>query len=298
MDYSEDLTGKILNIQKFSLHDGSGIRTVVFFKGCPLCCQWCANPESQSFETELGFWGHRCIGCDLCRTVCPVSLGNEAIGTARCVRAFRCVGVCPSGAIEIFGKDYTVEEVMRVVRRDAQAYDFSGGGVTLSGGEPLAQPVFTAALMDALHAEGIDVVIETSGYAAQETALQILGRADTVLFDIKHVDEQKHIKGTGVSNKRIIENFEALCASGAAVIMRIPLIGDYNDDEKTLRSLTELARRTGVKEVHLLKYHSMGKAKYAALRRAYDFVGEVTDEKLALAAAAFEGGGIKCVVGG
>ncbi|MFI5340352.1 MAG: glycyl-radical enzyme activating protein [Candidatus Methylomirabilales bacterium] len=263
----------IFDIQRYSIHDGSGIRTLVFMKGCPLDCLWCCNPESQSTPPELALFPSRCIGCGSCLEACQNNAvtANESgvFATERsvCQTCGRCVEVCPADARALRGRLASVEEVLREVERDQIFYRTSGGGVTISGGEPLLQAAFVAELLKACRRHGIDTAIETCGHAPWEDFALVLAHTDTVLFDIKHVDTIAHRRFTAVGNELILANLRRAVRSGAGVVLRLPLVPGYNADADTVRAIAALARELGIAELHLLPYHRLGESKYQALGR-------------------------------
>ena len=199
-----DLKGMVFNIQRYSTHDGPGIRTVVFLKGCPLRCAWCSNPESQDVEPTIFFSADKCITCKKCVEACPenIEVGQQGVDP-RCTLCGKCVGVCPAKALEMKGTQMTISEIMEEVERDASFYKHSGGGVTISGGEPMAQTAFLSKLIDAVKKRGFSVALETTGYAPWDKLKEIFDKTDLILYDIKHLDEQTHIRYTDVSNKLI-----------------------------------------------------------------------------------------------
>ncbi|MHC1728134.1 MAG: glycyl-radical enzyme activating protein [Syntrophobacteraceae bacterium] len=270
--------GFVFNIQRYSLHDGPGIRTIVFLKGCPLRCRWCSNPESQRLEPELGFNEGKCIGaeqCALCARECPSGAvkqsngGRVRIDRKLCRECFTCAEVCPARALTVFGKLMTVDEVVRAVEADGVFYGRSGGGMTLSGGEPLAQAGFAIQLLAQAKRRRIDTSMETCGFAEWadlEEACLYLG---SIFFDIKCIDAEKHKEFTGVSNERILENFQRLCESFPELpkYVRTPVIPGFNDSEKEIEAIADFIRgRPGV-EYELLAYHRLGTPKYGYLGR-------------------------------
>lgn len=265
--------GLIFDIQRFSLHDGSGIRTLVFMKGCPLRCLWCCNPESQLPTPELMLFPSRCIACGGCREVCehqavvPDPAGGFATDRSRCQTCGRCVEACPAEARVLRGRWISVEEALREVERDRIFYRTSGGGVTLSGGEPLFQAAFVADLLKACRAQGINTAIETCGHASWEEFLPVLEHTDTVLFDIKHVDPIVHRRFTGAGNELILANLRRAVKGGARVVLRLPLVSGCNAEPGTVRAVASLARELGIPDLHLLPYHRLGESKYQALGR-------------------------------
>jgi pyruvate formate lyase activating enzyme len=271
-------TGVIFDIQRFSLHDGPGIRTVVFMKGCPLVCRWCSNPESQTPYPELLHSAGRCTGCGRCGGSCPAEAitiedGVWTIDRARCDACGACAPVCLEQALRVAGRVYTVEEVVDAVRRDAPFYRRSGGGVTFSGGEPLMQSHFVARVMRRCRQMGYHTAVETSGCASASAVETVAEHCRLFLFDVKQVDDTRHRAGTGVSTSSILDNLRLVRSLGCDVIVRVPVISGFNDDDQSLLGLAELLRDTGVGEVHLLPYHTLGGAKYRALDRVDPMAG-------------------------
>lgn len=254
------MTGTIFDIQRFSIHDGPGIRTTVFFKGCNLRCLWCHNPESQSAQPQLMFYKDKCVGCGECKKVCPRAF------TPDCVSKGDCVAACRHGAREMSGATGMAESVIDTVLRDKAFYKTSGGGVTLSGGEPLLQPEFALEILKACKESGIHTAVETAGNVSFAVFEKILPFVDLILYDIKGIDPENHKKNTGVSNERILENARALAESGKDILFRMPYIPGYNDTEAP--AVADFARSLG-KEVELMAYHEIGMGKYAALGRDY-----------------------------
>lgn len=270
-------TGTIFNIQKFSLNDGPGIRTVVFFKGCPLRCAWCANPESQSPRPQLLWDGRSCRHCGGCIRNCPAHIikdrnGQICIDHRRCLCTGSrppCAGYCPGHALTLKGKLMRVKEVVQAALQDEPFYEESGGGVTLSGGEPLLQPKFALALLKTLKGHGIHTAIETTGFAAPEVLQDVLPYLDLLLFDIKHWDETKHMEGTGVSNQPILRNMQYAIGAGKEVLPRLPVIPGYNDSPADARGFARRLQETGARCVQLLPFHQLGENKYRMLGRNY-----------------------------
>jgi len=262
--------GMIFNIQKFSVHDGPGIRTTVFLKGCPLRCLWCHNPESYEPGPELTVMETRCIQCGACRDICPKHLfyWDESSDFSRCNRCGQCVEACPTSARQMAGCVMTVDEVIGKVMKDRIFYDDSGGGVTISGGEPLFQPGFLKALLMALKHRGIHTAVDTSGFCPQDDLMAIAGLTDLFLFDIKMMDEQKHRHYTGVSNQPIIRNLMVLGQIHSHIWIRIPVIPGINDDDENIQSTARLAASIpGVRQINLLPYHHMGVSKFRRFNR-------------------------------
>lgn len=271
-------TGTIFNIQKFSLHDGPGIRTVVFFKGCPLHCKWCANPESQDTGLQILWDKDKCTGCKSCAAACPAQAilyydkeKRPRIDTSRCLGCMTCISHCPNQALKAEGETKTVSEILDVCIQDEAFYEESGGGVTLSGGEALMQPAFALSLLQALKDRHIHTAIETTGYANPETFRRVTGLADLLLFDIKHWDENKHKEGTGVSNRLILENMRQAIASGKDVLPRLPVIPGYNDALSDAEGFADRLHEVNAKEVQLLPFHQFGEKKYDMLDKSYAY---------------------------
>ncbi|MDI6809434.1 MAG: glycyl-radical enzyme activating protein [Candidatus Eisenbacteria bacterium] len=269
------LKGTLFDIRRYSIHDGPGIRTTVFFKGCPLSCWWCDNPESLAPTVELIFRKNRCIRCEACLTVCEQGAiawngAGPVTDVMKCARCGSCALVCYADARECVGRDLTVDEVMAEVRRDAAFYDESGGGVTLSGGEPLQQPDFALTLLQACRGDGIHTALDTSGFAPWEVMDRIRPYADLFLYDLKLVDEIKHRKFTGMSNDLILKNLRALSQCGHNIVVRVPVVPGINDDEENMRQIRDfLAALPHLDGINLLPYHNLGVDKYVRLNHIY-----------------------------
>ena len=282
-----DLTSIIFNIQKFSINDGPGIRTTVFFKGCPLRCRWCANPESQFPQVQILWDSKQCTHCLHCITSCPaqaVSLLGSRINTdrAKCTGCRKCVEECPTRARSAEGEERSIAEVLRICLQDRDFYEESHGGVTLSGGEVLSSPDFAIALLTALKAEGIHTAIETSGYAAKDVFLRVIRQADLMFFDLKHWQAKKHEAGTGVSNELPLSNLKAAIALGKEVMPRIPVIPGYNDTLCDAAGFIRRLKEVRASCVQLLPFHQFGQNKYTLLGKtyAYDNVPALHKEEL------------------
>ena len=271
-----ELTGNVFNIQKFSLHDGPGIRTVVFLKGCPLRCKWCANPESQTADIQILWDATKCLHCGNCVRSCPhkaVCAEGEQVtifGT-RCVGCRACVNTCPAQALKAEGEIITVSQVVKICLQDIDFYEESGGGVTLSGGEALSQPEFSAALAKELKARGIHTAMETTGYAEPSIFDQVTEEIDLLLFDMKHWDAQKHLDGTGVDSRLILENMCRAIQNGREVLPRLPVIPGFNNTTEDAAGFVKRLQEAGVGKIQLLPFHQFGEAKYAQLGRKYDY---------------------------
>lgn len=268
-------TATVFNVQRFSLGDGPGIRTTVFLKGCPLNCLWCHNPESKNAYPELMLYPDKCIGCGNCLKVCPKGLhtigeqGEHLIDREKCARCFACSEGCV-GALEAAGKEMSVEQVLTEVLKDNAFYRNSGGGMTLSGGEPLMHFDFTLALLQSAKEQGLHTCIETCGYAPWEHIEALIPYVDIFLWDVKEIDPARHKEYTGVSNERILENLRKLSAAGAEIVLRCPVIPGLNDRKEHLAGIAALAEElSGVTRVDVEPYHPLGQSKSEALGRDY-----------------------------
>jgi pyruvate formate lyase activating enzyme len=300
------LTGLVFNLQRYSIHDGPGIRTTVFFKGCPLSCAWCHNPEGMSPRPELVLADHRCAGCGECRRACPFGAsltGEGALPTQhdRCEVCGACVDACPTGARQSVGRTVSVPEVVREVLKDRVFYESSGGGVTFSGGEPLRQPHFLCASLEACRAHGLHTALDTTGFGCTEHLLAAAALSDLVLYDLKTFDDTRHRTLTGVSNRGIRDNLRALDGVHRNVWIRLPVVPGFNDNLEDFRRLGEsIASLRSVTQVNLLPFHRTAAHKWARLGLAYslDNVQAPSVEFLAQAAELLTRIGLNTRVGG
>jgi pyruvate formate lyase activating enzyme len=264
--------GIVFDIQRFSIHDGPGIRTTVFLKGCPLRCLWCGNPESISPRPQLSYMAERCIGCGACLEVCPEkALARGAAGKAvldrpRCTACGKCPAACDPRALEMVGREMTADEVLAVVMRDFEYYRQSGGGLTLSGGDPLFQPDFAAMLLYAAHAAGLHTCVETSGLADWDVLERLHPLVDLWLYDCKETDPERHAKYTGFGNAVILANLRQLHAAGAQIVLRCPMIPGHNARREHLDGIAALVRGLpNLAGVELLPYYDLWRAKLVRL---------------------------------
>ncbi|KUG26020.1 pyruvate formate-lyase activating enzyme [hydrocarbon metagenome] len=262
-------TGLVSDIQRFSLHDGPGIRTTVFLKGCPLNCKWCHNPETQISKPQLSFSADKCMNCFKCVEVCPtgthyVEDEQHKVNFSLCELSGECVSVCPNDALKIIGKENSVNETLELVLRDKEYYKNSGGGLTISGGEPMNQFSFTRDLLQLAKLNGINTVLETCGFAPKNRYLDIIHLVDLFLYDYKETDPVKHKEFTGVDRKVIIDNLKALHDDGAKIILRCPIIPSVNDRDDHFTGIAELVPQLpNLVSVELMAYHDIGRDKAA-----------------------------------
>ncbi len=269
----DEITGIIFNIQHYSIHDGPGIRTDVFLKGCFLRCIWCQNPESQALKPELFYFKERCTGCGRCAAVCPVNAiqivdAKSQTDRSKCQGSGQCTQVCPNEARSLMGQEMTVKEVFQDVKGDEIFYKRSSGGVTLTGGEPLFQPRFSQALLSLCRQAGIHTALETCGYASWDIFQHILQYVDLVLFDLKHMNSAKHKEYTGVPNDLILDNVRKIHHELRIPLWaRIPIIPGFNDSSDNIQATARfVATELGISvPVHLLAYHQLGESKYERL---------------------------------
>jgi len=270
-------TGTVFNIQRYSIHDGPGIRTTVFLKGCPLNCWWCQNPESQLTEQETVFREDRCIGCGACSTICPsnaiqIKNGIPVTEKEKCILCGKCIEKCPALAREMIGKKMTAEEVLKEIEKDLVFYEESGGGVTFSGGEPLGQSEFFEGLLNGCREKKIHTAVDTSGYISWGILNKISPKVDLFLYDLKLMDNERHKKYTGLSNEIILENLKKLSSVHHNILVRFPVIPGINDDCQNLRETGEFLSSLKITQVNLLPYHYIGVDKYRRLGRTYKLV--------------------------
>jgi len=302
-----EASGVVFNIQRFSIHDGPGIRTTVFLKGCPLRCGWCSNRESLRPYPEIITRDVKCIRCGKCVEACPeqaiaVVEDTRIIQWEKCNNCIECAEVCPSGAIEAAGKDMTVAEVMDTVGRDASFYRRTGGGMTLSGGEPLVQWEFALKLLQEAKRRGLHTVLDTTGHGDWEVLDEILKFTDLVLYDVKHARTARHREGTGVANERILDNLRRTVAKpGIEVWVRHPMIPRFNDSEEELEELCKLVLtlKPPMEKISLLPYHKFGELKYAAMGKEYPWkeIPTISDEQVEKFKKLVESHGIEVDVG-
>lgn len=275
----ETTRGTIFDIQRFAIHDGPGIRTTLFLKGCPLRCLWCHNPEGISRQPQLVFTPQRCIGCGQCIEVCPEGVhqlvnSRHLIAWERCVACGTCTRGCHAGALQLAGRRVTVAEVMDEALRDRPFYETSGGGITLSGGEPLAQCRFSRGLLQAAKAEGVHTALDTSGFTPWKRLERLLSLVDLVLYDLKHMHRDRHLALTGVPNEQILENLRRLDAAGQAIWVRIPLVAGQNDEKSNYHALGQfLSGLKHVQRIEILRYHRLAESKYERMGWAYPLRG-------------------------
>ena len=296
--------GFVFDIQRFSVHDGPGIRTIVFLKGCPLRCAWCCNPESQQLKPVLMFKQDQCIRCESCVkscVVCAINLENSPmINRERCVSCGNCTKVCPTNALTLKGEKMTVAQVIEELKKDAITYRRSGGGITLSGGEVLVQSAFTIELLKACRAMGWHTAIETTGFASTKTIEKVIPNVDLVLLDIKAINPKIHQQYTGVSNDVILQNAKRI-SQLAEVAVRVPVIPKVNAVAEEMSGLCQFVKTLkDVKTIHLLPYHSYGENKYEIMGQDYLFknMNALSQTVLKSLEQIVIEAGFNCVIGG
>ena len=295
--------GSILTVKKFEIHDGDGLRSTLFLKGCPLRCRWCHNPEGISPQPQLAYYAPKCIGCGSCTTACPAGChlmeGTiHRLDRRRCTACGACAEVCPKGALTLFGRRVTVEDILPELLADRAFYDATGGGVTLSGGEPLMQASFCRELLERLKKEDIRTAVDTCGYASRQAVEAVMPYTDVFLYDLKAVDEEVHKRCTGVSNRPILENLRYINSRGKNVEIRIPYVPGMNDGE--IERMGEfLQDLSAVRCVKVLPYHGFAASKYEALgmENPLPRTESPGDEVLAQAVARLRSFGLNAVSG-
>ena len=273
----------VTNIQKYSIHDGDGIRTTVFFKGCPLKCVWCHNPETQRFEKELQVDIPKCTGCGRCEAVCPTGAitmsepteeGRKSqLDRSKCIKCGKCVDACLGNYRVLVGREYSVDELVKICLQDQMFYEQSGGGVTLSGGEVMAMDSkYIRQLVKSLYREGVDIAIDTCGQAPYSSFEAILPYVHTWLYDIKAIDNEKHKRYIGTGNELILDNLKKIAKTGARIFIRIPTVKEVNGDTESMAAVIDFFKENDIRpaQVNLLPYHSTGSHKYGKLGRAYE----------------------------
>jgi len=284
----------ISSVQKYNMYDGPGIRTIVFFKGCPLRCKWCSNPEGLERKHQVMYKRSLCVDCGACVPVCPVGIHSISPDThehvvnrdIECIGCRRCSEACPAAALNIVGDSKTISELMEIIEEDRMFYDMSGGGVTLGGGEVLMQPEAAVNLLMVCKKEGINTAIETSGYSKMESLLQVAEFVDLFLFDIKHMNPERHFELTGVRNEIILQNLKELFTRRYNIRIRMPLLKGLNDSQEeideVIKSLAPYKDLKNFKGIDLLPYHKFGVNKYNQLGMDYPIFGDpsLSDEDL------------------
>ena len=281
-------TGLIFDVRRYAIHDGPGIRTTVFLKGCPMRCWWCHNPEGQGSEPELIFRKSRCNRCGICEQKCQrnaISLVTRSIRVERknCIPCQTCSSACPSDALSIVGKLMSAAEVIEEVEKDHSFYEESGGGVTFSGGEPLSQPDFLEGVLTECKKRIIHTTLDTCGFADEVVIDRIQEKVDLFLYDIKIMNDEKHKKYTGVSNQRILQNLTKLADGGSEIVISCPIIPGINDDKKNIDETVKfISSLSNIRQVNLLPYHRAGIEKYKSLNRSYrlEKVQPPSDQKI------------------
>ncbi len=300
------LSGLIFDVKKYAIHDGPGIRTTVFFKGCPLRCAWCHNPEGQSARPEVMVKATRCLaGCRACAAACPkgaiIRRGRSlSVDRSSCDGCGVCADTCPSQALELAGRKTSVPELAERLFQDNVFYERSGGGVTFSGGEPLSQPDFLEALLAECRRREVRTAIDTCGYVPAEVLGRFAGKADLFLYDLKVMDEARHTRWTGVSNRTILENLRVLAGAGQRIVIRIPLVSGINDDPDNVRRTADFVRSLkSVERISLLPYHNLARDKFGRLEREdgdHEFAAP-SAERVEQARTEFEAQGFRVSLG-
>lgn len=278
-------TGIVFDIERCSMYDGPGIRTTIFLKGCPLSCKWCHNPESQNPLPELAFFAEKCIHCGKCAEICPsvhqISARSHKVYHHKCTRCGKCIENCPTNALKIIGKTYQLREIMDIVTKDKSYFDTTGGGITVSGGEPFSQYLFLKELLKCAKAEKIHTCIETSGFTTQEKLDGILPFTDLFLFDYKVTSPELHRSFTGVDNQTILNNFRYLYSCGQQIILRCPIIPGYNDTNDHFQSICKLEKQyPSLVGIEIMPYHSLGREKARSINKSYEITAPTVDEPI------------------
>ncbi len=298
------MKGIVFDIKRYSVHDGPGLRTTVFFKGCPLRCLWCHNPESQRLKPQIIWYGNKCMSCFDCFNACKFNAINTKNGINiiedRCTLCGDCVGVCSTGALETVGKEYATNELIDEILKDEPFFE-NGGGVTISGGEPFVQYEFLMEILEILHREKLHIALDTTGYTDKSKLLESAKYVSLFLYDLKLMDSSKHRRYTGVGNKKILDNLVELDRAGAKIAIRIPIIPTINDDDKNIKDTAEfLSNLNNVESVDLLPYHSIMVDKYRRLKIPF-LLGDIDkpkDEKMESLRKVFETYEFKVNLGG
>ena len=300
------MQGYIFDIKKFAVHDGHGIRTTVFFKGCPLRCIWCHNPEGIYHKKQLGYLSHKCVHCGACAGVCPSAaqtLDSEHVhhfDRSKCVLCGKCVTVCRSRALALYGRYVTVDEILPTLLQDRDFFEESNGGVTLSGGEALLQAEFCLELLKRLKGEGIDTSVDTCGFVPAEAIRNVLPYTDTFLYDLKHMDSEAHRRLTGQPNELILSNLRLIGDMGGKVEIRVPLIPDYNDAPENIHAMGKFLKDLPcIQRIKVLPYHDFARTKYTSLdmQDTMPHVRIPENEDLEKAAAMLRSYGLNAVSG-
>lgn len=299
------MTGTCFNIQRYAIHDGPGIRTTVFLKGCPLSCTWCHNPEGLSREAELVVVRDRCVGCGACLAACPNPPVEGADGRPvpdrrSCLRCGSCIDVCVAGARRLVGRSITPEELMAEIERDTAFYEESGGGVTFSGGEPFEQHEFLQTCLETCRERGIHTAVDTSGYAPRDAVLKAATVADLFLFDLKLMNETEHQRCVGAPLGPVLGNLQALDEAGAEIWIRFPFIPGLTDGMENVNALGRRVAALRTRRVHILPFHRTAADKYARIEREWEHAdsAEVTQDKVKEAAEALAAMGLDVRTGG
>ncbi|MBD3214044.1 MAG: glycyl-radical enzyme activating protein [Candidatus Lokiarchaeota archaeon] len=285
-----NMKGIIFDIQQYAIYDGPGIRTLIFLKGCPLSCFWCQNPESQQLEPQMAYFQEKCVLCGKCVKICPenaITLSDDRIIREKkiCKKCGKCVEICPENVVQIIGEEKSIKDIIEIVIRDKPFYDNSGGGITVSGGEPTMQTEFLINLLKNIKKKGIHTAIETCGCFNPEMVEKFVSVVDLFLFDIKHIDPELHEYYTGVSNENILYNFHQIykLVGPERIICRIPLIPDVNTDQKTIQGIIDFLKGIGFTGlVHLMPYNRMAKTKYEKIGKADEYrdMGELREDEI------------------